>query len=301
MPLIDSLRRFLHRLDERLARLDAKPAPATGTPPPIHLDEIKAFVRSLDYPTPGSRSYMEIHLDRIARTLTMVPPPGRKSAVLELGAYMHMTPALQCVLGYNHVRGAYFGPLGRSDQKTCSRGGTEIFHCQVDLFDAELDRYPYPDETFDTVLACEIFEHLLHDPIGMLLECRRVLVEGGALVLSTPNAASFTAVARMLLETDNPQIYSKYPNPQGELHETEIPHVREYTPQELREAVTSAGFEIQYLFTEPIASHNCHLWALSFLEHDHFPSALRGGQLYCVARKRSQAPITRYPAFLYDI
>jgi len=83
----------------------------------------------------------------------------------------------------------------------------------------------------------------------MLLEINRVLVDGGTLVLTTPNVASFTAVARLLECTGNPQLYSMYPNPSGEYKDTEIPHVREYTPQELAEAVKAAGFEVEYLFT----------------------------------------------------
>ena len=62
-------------------------------------------------PTRGN--YLEIHIPRIARTLTLVPPPLSSGRVLEMGAYMQMTPALQCVLGYTEVRGAFFGPLGK--------------------------------------------------------------------------------------------------------------------------------------------------------------------------------------------
>ncbi|MEO7141925.1 MAG: methyltransferase domain-containing protein, partial [Bryobacteraceae bacterium] len=297
--LIRSLRHYLQRLDERLSRLDLKPDSPAAVLSSTGAEAIKAFVRSLDM-SPDARTYMEIHVGRIARTLTLVPPPGVTGAVLELGAYMQMTPALQCVLGYKEVRGAYFGPLGQSDRKTVTAGGREIFHCQVDLFDAELDRYPYPDARFDTVLACEIFEHLLHDPVHMLLECRRVLVDGGALILTTPNVASFTGVARMLEQSGNPQIFSKYPNPQGEFHLTEVPHVREYTPRELGETIQSAGFEIEYLFTEVIPGYNTDIWVRDFLERNRYPTALRGEQIYCVARKRSAAPVTRYPGFLYD-
>src|SRR5207249_11125546 len=61
--------------------------------------------------------------------LPIFPPPKSSKRALEMGAYMHMTPALQCVLGYQEVRGAYFGPLGRSDEKCVTVGGREVFHC----------------------------------------------------------------------------------------------------------------------------------------------------------------------------
>ncbi len=300
MPLVQSIRRLVRRIDETLSHLDVDTKSIDAVPSRERYDEIVAFVRSIDQPGPDQRQYLENHISRIGRTLTLVPPPTKSKRVLEMGAYMHMTPALQCVLGYTEVRGAYFGPLGKTDEKSVTVGGREVFHCFVDLFDAEKDRYPYHDSRFETVLACEIFEHMLHDPMHMLIEMHRVLEEDGTLVLTTPNVASFTAVARVLEQSGNPQLYSKYPYPMGEFSETEVPHVREYTPPELREAVESAGFEVERLFTEVIAGYNTDLWVKDFLERNNYSAALRGEQLYCIARKRSGRKVVRYPHFLYD-
>ena len=218
-----------------------------------------------------------------------------------MGAYMQMTPALQCVLGYNEVRGAYFGPLGRSDQKSASVGGKEVFRCAVDLFDAEKDIYPYPDGYFETVIACEIFEHMLHDPMHMLFEMRRVLEEGGTLLLTTPNVASFTAVARTLEQSGNPQLYSKYTDPRAEFADTEVGHMREYTPRELKEAVESAGFEVVSLFTDVIPGYGTEDRMRTFLAQNNYSTSYRGEQLYVIGRKRSALPVVRYPGFLYEV
>jgi len=269
-------------------------------PPKGRDDEIAAFVRSIDQPDDAARTYLEIHIPRIARTLGLLPPPKSSGRILEMGAYMQMTPALQCVLGYREVRGAYWGPLGRSDEKSVSVGGLEVFRCFVDLFDAEKDRYPYEASRFETVLACEIFEHMLHDPMHMLIEMHRVLEEDGTLLLTTPNVASYTAVARILEQSGNPQLFSKFAYPLGEFAETEIPHVREYTPLELREAVESAGFEIENLFTETIPGYDSNLWVPDFLRRNRYSSKFRGEQMYCLARKRSGRKVVRYPHFLYE-
>jgi hypothetical protein len=150
------------------------------------------------------------------------------------------------------------------------------------------------------VLACEIFEHLLHDPMHMLLEMHRVLEEGGTLMLTTPNIASFTAVARVLEQSGHPQLYSKYADPRGEFSDTEIPHVREYTPKELREAVEAAGFEVDNLFTEVIPGYGTESRMRDFLERNGYSAAFRGEQIYCIARKRAGRATVRYPHFLYE-
>jgi hypothetical protein len=286
----------------RIATPPVKPVPGEHerVPPRRRYDEIAAFLRTLDQPDESARQYLEIHIPRIARTLGLVPESKSSSRVLEMGTYMHMTPALQCVLGYREVRGAYYGPLGRTDEKRLTAGGKEVFRCFVDLFDAEKDCYPYEDGRFETVLACEIFEHLLHDPMHMLLEIRRVMEEGGALILTTPNVASYTAVARLLENSANPQLFSKYADPRGQFADTEIPHVREYTPRELREAVESAGFEIENLFTEVIPGYGTETWVTEFLQRNGFSAEFRGEQMYCIARKRSSLPVVRYPRFLYE-
>lgn len=299
MPLVAEVRAWLQRFDATLSRLDHVHG-TEAIPPRERYEDIVAFVRSMDQPDESARQYLEIHIPRIGRTLGLTPLPKSSGRVLEMGAYMQMTPALQCVLGYKEVRGAYFGPLGRTDEKSVTVNGREVFRCFVDLFDAEKDRFPYENGRFETVLACEIIEHLLHDPMHMVLEMRRVLEEGGTLVLSTPNVTSYTAVARVLEQSGHPQLYSKYPDPRGEFSDTEIPHVREYTPPELREAIESAGFEVENLFTEVIHDYGCDTWVKDFLERNGYSSAFRGEQMYCIARKRSALPVTRYPRFLYE-
>ncbi|MDQ2948157.1 MAG: methyltransferase domain-containing protein [Acidobacteriota bacterium] len=295
-----NVRRFLHGLSGWLARFDRNIIPEPPEPPLNKQAEIEAFLRRIDYPDDGARRYVEIHMERFLRTLTMVPPPSKTGRALELGAYMQMTPVLGCVLGYSEVRGGYFGKLGRTDEKTVSSGGREVFRCRVDQFDAEIDLYPYPDESFDTILACEIFEHFLHDPMHMLIESRRVLIDGGTLILTTPNVVSYTAVARVLEMSGNPQLYSMYPDPRGEYAATEVGHMREYTPAELEQVVRSAGFEVQYLFTKIAPGYNSYLWVPKLLERNNATPILRGEQMFLLARKKSGMPIERYPPFLYE-
>lgn len=54
-------------------------------PPMSGHAEIEAFLRSLDYPDEGRAGYVEIHMERFVRTLTMVPPLPRPAACWSLG------------------------------------------------------------------------------------------------------------------------------------------------------------------------------------------------------------------------
>ena len=111
--------------------------------------------------------------------------------------------------------------------------------------------------------------------------------------------SDWPAVVRVLQQDGNPQLYSKYPDPSGEWRDMEVPHVREYTPDELRECVESAGFEVEELLTEALGTFD-PTWVEELLGELGCPTDRRGELLFCVARKRAGGPITRYPTFLYD-
>ncbi len=246
-----------------------------------------------------SREYIETHLTRLVKTLAITPPGGPEDSVLEMGAYLQITPALKHRLGYGEVRGCYYGPAGKVDRR-CARSVTgEEFVCDIDLFNAETDRFPYDDEYFSTVLCCELIEHLFADPMHLMSEVNRILKPGGALVLTTPNIVSLRALAA-ILEGYHPGFFPAYIRPSAE-GETEARHNREYAPREMRMLFEDAGFEATLLETGefrdvPRPEHN---WVLNLLERYTLSTELRGDGIYAVGRKRGLVR-ERFPAWLYQ-
>lgn len=55
----------------------------------------------------------------------------------------------------------------------------------------ELDAIHLPENSYDAVVMNHVIEHL-PDPFSMLLECRRILKDGGRLVIVTPNSKCLT-------------------------------------------------------------------------------------------------------------
>jgi len=247
----------------------------------------------------GALQYMAQHLSRFEKTLALTPPGGPDQRILEMGAYMQITPSLQTKLGYGEVRGCYYGPAGRVDHHEVASANGEKFVCDVDLFDAEHDPFPYPDAHFDTVLCCELVEHLKEDPMHMMAEINRVLKPGGTLVMTTPNIASLRAISA-ILQGYHPGFFPAYIRPAA-AGATDARHAREYTAREAHMLLHYAGFEVTHLETGPFRDEPRpeHEWVIALLRHASLPEDLRGDGLYIVGRKAG-AVVERYPAWLYS-
>ncbi len=242
--------------------------------------------------------YAKTHIERLARTLEIVPQGGEADSVLEMGAYMQITPALKNILGYNEVRGCYLGPLGDVDAKTVNSTTGESFSCLVDLFNAERDRYPYDDGRFAAVVCCELLEHLAEDPMHMAAEINRILHPGGRLVLSTPNICSLRAVSAVL-RGGHPGLYCQYTTRKGG-NEAEPRHAREYTPGEVRKLFEAAGFAVERLETGPYGfeSSEDHGAVRELLHRGGFSTHLRDACIHAVGKKIGPVK-QRYPVWLY--
>ncbi len=249
-------------------------------------------------PDPLFRHYVDTHLSRLTKTLDMIPPGAPGDRILEMGCYLQITPALKSKLGYGEVRGCYYGDGGKAEHRTIVSESGEIFTCDIDLFDAEKDPFPYPNEHFSTVLCCEIIEHLFEDPMHMVAEINRVLRPGGHVLLTTPNIASLRAIGA-ILQGYHPGLFPQYIKPS---HDGTVDprHNREYSPIEVQNLLEDAGFEMIRLETGPFRDQPTPelAWVTRLLERYDLRSDLRGEGIYALARKTGPVR-ARYPEWLY--
>ena len=247
---------------------------------------------------PQSENYLRTHQTRLVKTLAITPPGGPCDRVLEMGAYLQITPALASKLGYGEVRGCYYGKLGRVDYRTVTSAEGETFACPIDHFDAEKDRFPYPGEHFATVLCGELIEHLFEDPMHLMSEVNRILKPGGHLVLTTPNVAALRGIAA-ILQGYHPGFFHAYIRP-ADSGEVDARHNREYTPREIHKLLENSGFAVTLLETGEFRDepHPEFGWVLHLLERYRLEKDLRGDGIYAVGRKTGGVR-ERYPAWLY--
>jgi glycosyltransferase involved in cell wall biosynthesis len=247
-------------------------------------EELAEYIVGFSHSSKLMEDYLLLHLNRLVRTLQITPAGNPQDAVLELGSYLQITPALKRYLGYGEVRGAYFGGGGEPQTRSTMSVSGEVFNCLSDLFDCERDRFPYPDGTFRTVLCCELLEHLAGDPMHMMSEINRILAPNGWLVLTTPNIASFRGIYA-IVRGYHPGFFPSYIRPSAD-GTVDPRHSREYTPREIVLLSEAAGFYVERLETgDYMAAPGDYEDTAAWLAARGFSTDLRGDVIYCVAKK----------------
>jgi len=106
--------------------------------------------------------------------------------------------------------------------------------------DYEVDRLPFDDASADGVLLCEVLEHFARDPMHCLIEINRILKDGGFLLVTTPNVASWFSIYRAL-QQQHPSRWPFYSL--DSLKSRNHIHAREYLVDEVALLLHQAGFD----------------------------------------------------------
>lgn len=190
------------------------------------------------------KAYVDDALARFFNTIDLLE--GKTSGkVLEIGGNPYLfTLLLKNLCDFDITPTNFFSlsvydtEVGKGQQKVRSVPFGEEYTFDYLTLNAELSEYPFKDETFDTILFCEVLEHIVVDPLRCFSKLRRVLRPGGQLVLTTPNAVRLINFAHMLAGKN---FFDRY-HPQNGIYGR---HNREFTLSEVTRILESEGFEIK--------------------------------------------------------
>ena len=214
--------------------------------------DIKNFMKTVKLPFPtqeGAMRYHDVHSDRYAITLKALSkihlPTNAK--ILELAANPYGMSAYLSTMFSDHLTLAT--SADKKEERHVDIGVSDKFFKLKEYgFNVEKDIWPFEDNSFDLVIACEIVEHLAMDPMALFAGANRVLKPGGYLFVSTPNAASIQNFLKLgrLMPAGLAQQFRR-PFSIARLYER---HSREYSPFTIGEMCGAAGFEIALMETD---------------------------------------------------
>ncbi|MGH2608236.1 MAG: class I SAM-dependent methyltransferase [Tepidiformaceae bacterium] len=232
--------------------------------------------------------------------LDFVPNAKERGRALELGSPpFHITMLMNKLRNYDLQLSAYPSDDRRELVQTVESpeyGEEHRYECVC--FDAETERFPFDDNTFDLVIWSEVIEHLTQNPVHTLGEVHRVLKPGGCVVISTPNSSRADNVIALARGYN---IYDPY-------HLGAVlagsRHSREYTYRELTDLVRGCGFAVdraEDIDIYPSFSRRRRLVRTFFnnvvsrVTHGHYRF-----HLFVRARKTDQPFRPYFPANLFD-
>jgi SAM-dependent methyltransferase len=120
-------------------------------------------------------------------------------------------------------------------------GGSPV---PVDFYwcNAEVDAFPFADNTFDLAICSDVLEHLLLDPYHLVEEVNRVVKPGGYFLLATsPSQGYWVHKLKLIMGRSIEEPYSGY-GPYGR-------HNRLFLPREVRALVEAGGFSVVHAQT----------------------------------------------------
>ena len=209
---------------------------------------IKDYLNTFEwFREPAKQGYLATAVDRFAHTLNLIPrlPNPESIKVLEIGGLPYfMTVLIKKFLGYEVqvVNEPTWERGEEGNHEVLINDQGETFDIRYKTMNIEYDHWPWPDQSFDIVLYCEVIEHLVYDPTHTLVEAHRVLKkDSGKLLISTPNALSYVDLLKMLRGVNSFPPYSGYSH--------YARHHRLFSTDELIYLTHKAGYEVHTCYS----------------------------------------------------
>lgn len=197
--------------------------------------------------------YIHKNSNRILFTMSLLPHLKPEAKILEIGAMPFcfstlLMEAFSCEVATIDLPQAIFPGEPYSIEEEEIEIPNSISHKNYKISswvcNAEKDVYPFKDGTFDLVICTEVLEHLLYSPSHVLKESRRVLKEGGLMLVSTVNSLHFKRMADIILNYNIDDVHS----PLG----IYCRHNRNCTRKELLQLAEDTGFKVRFFTSATI-------------------------------------------------
>jgi len=212
------------------------------------------------------RRYMQGNWPRIAADFRMIQKwvhPGAR--ILDIGAVPPLLEALLKSSGYNDLTVA--DPHASSFQAYFDANG--IKWKDLDLLNQQGDSL---NQSFDLVCFNEVIEHLSGNLLEVIQRVSGCVKPGGKLLITTPNLRSLSGLHSLLVA--NSGLASKpYETVRAQYERRSstngyFGHLREFTPKEVVDLITSFGFSITATkFQASYMRQSYTVRAVALLEH----------------------------------
>lgn len=158
--------------------------------------------------------------------------------------------------------------------------------------DIESEELPYEHGAFSDVIFTEVLEHLFRDPAWTIFQINRVLVPGGTLFLTTPNACGYDGLIN-LINHANPNARSQF------FASIESGHPHLWTASECEEILNAHGFTISTIDTANYVPIPLPPELETFIDSCSRDKTMHGQSLRLVATKTRAVDGPAYPLSLF--
>ena len=196
------------------------------------MKRLGSLLTGMERDYPEAMEQLRTQGPRFCATVPLLPA-GKGGRLLDVSGTSFFVPFYLGELGYTHVTLSSDTPNECYTLEGVLRSRYTEEQLAFAYFDVEKAPFPVAGD-YDQVVCTEVLEHLISDPMSLLVGINTALKHKGQLFLTTPNIASIRGVS-LALRGHHPSCWAPYCSPA-------LQHHREYTPDEVGWLLEAAGF-----------------------------------------------------------